>query len=681
VWSHMQTLLTGDPTPNAYFGNGVSIQGGWIAVGGYFLDKMQGQVYLYRLVEDVWVQHSVLDCVDGFGSFGYSVSLGGAGPEDPPGSILTLAVGNIVDADYVGGCLVYRLVEGEGEGDVEWQLLQGLTPVQRDNEEQPMYVGWSVSTDGASIAVGSLWTHGYVVVWDYDTEGGVYTETLTLSGVDIPTMGDGNTVSVSNGVLAIGTYTAGEVYVYTKQEQGEGDDATVVWNKVQTLSDTDGFGVSVAISGNTLVVGSYNHENPSQSLGVVKAFTQLEDSTFTSQWSGQSGLEGTRMGMAVAVSGTLYQDLAVIAGGQYYNENTGMVTVFGTSSLVFEALAGEGIVRVSTNDYPADAMFNLYHNESVHVLGPVSSPSATGRSQEWVSMAEWVLPDEMVAVTIETPVFLMVGVPASLTVPHTLPHGTSTRITAVRLAGSDYPLGTDLWVGVGDPTYSDSDSDCVSGHAVVALSDEYLVAVLDTPIDIGGEFQPGSAGALLPLPVYVSTDAEGVDIVEIGMGWVEGQVDILPVSEVVSGSTHPSDALLVTSGSTEYAVCQGVSLSLYDAQGESVFCGQEGVSVSTLPVETHFTYPADPDATHCTLNVCLDSTAPEVINVYYQGQSVLAIPVKGGTPRSNPHYILWVSVLCIITALIGLVIWRCVRKRAPSVSSTPLLDQDMDTIA
>jgi hypothetical protein len=176
--------------------------------------------------------------------------------------------------------------------------------------------GTSVAISGDIIVVGAANTSNFKK--QVSSPGAVYvyvrpangwqnmTETLKLTASD-GMDGDafGNSVSISGTTIAVGAFFvnnfSGRVYVFTCSRQGCTQAAEL------TASDSDGIldylGCSVAINGNTVVAGSYGHNNFEGSAYVyVEPAGGWADMTETAELS-SSSTGSDNFGFAVATSG------------------------------------------------------------------------------------------------------------------------------------------------------------------------------------------------------------------------------------------------------------------------------------------------------------------------------------------------------------------------------------------
>ncbi len=187
----------------------------------------------------------------------------------------------------------------------------------------------SLSSDGATVVAGERWSDS-ALVYAHTEAGWRLQGRLTPQVKEEHTCGlihdvDGDTIAISEYVPSTGPGTVGRVWIYRRSE---GD-----WTLEQKLAPSGsayrGFGASVAISGDTLLVGAPETTvGDSIFAGVVYAYTRSG-----TRWTQRAKLrcdetnEGGTFGDALALQGST----AVVAASQMDwggNNNAGQVFVF-----------------------------------------------------------------------------------------------------------------------------------------------------------------------------------------------------------------------------------------------------------------------------------------------------------------------------------------------------------------
>jgi len=145
--------------------------------------------------------------------------------------------------------------------------------------------GYSVAIDGDTMVVGTLndhddrgavhvftrtngvWTHGQELTGAYPAEGDRLGESVAI---------DGDTIVAGAPYAAGDTATEGEAHVFVR------DPVSGVWSHYQELTDEDAeagddFGFSVAIDGDTIVVGAPLDDGPDHDCGAAHVFRRNPD--------------------------------------------------------------------------------------------------------------------------------------------------------------------------------------------------------------------------------------------------------------------------------------------------------------------------------------------------------------------------------------------------------------------
>jgi len=276
-WANMQQtaeLTASDSQAGNAFGFAVSISGNTIVVGAHGISSSSGAVYVFVQPKGGWKgslhETAKLTASDAVGQqvLGRSVSISGntvvaGSPQDPP----TDGVSKYQGAAYV-------FVEPTTGG---WVNMTQTAKLTSSDGVRLAEFGYSVGIDGDTVVVGQpsplpgvqATTAGAAYVFVRPTSGwmGNLTETAKLTashGVD----GDrlGNFVAVSGNTIVAGAplattvgsaFQQGAAYVFVEPTTG----GWVNMTQTAQLTSNDGttkgyFGRSVAISGDTVVVGA-----------------------------------------------------------------------------------------------------------------------------------------------------------------------------------------------------------------------------------------------------------------------------------------------------------------------------------------------------------------------------------------------------------------------------------------
>ncbi len=258
AWSQQQKLTADDAAASDEFGYSVSISGETVIVGSRLDDVgsmvNSGSAYIFNRSGSVWSQQRKLTAHDAaaFDLFGFSVSISGE----------TVVVGSYLDdgasTTDSGSAYIFN------RSGTSWSQLQKLSAGDAASDDQ---FGYSVSISGETLVVGSLLDDvGSTVnsgsAYIFTRSGTVWSQQQRLSAGDAA-QSDlfGHSVSISGETAVVGslfgdvasTADSGSAYIFTRNG--------TAWSQQQKLSadgaaSKDQFGVSVSISGETVVVGS-----------------------------------------------------------------------------------------------------------------------------------------------------------------------------------------------------------------------------------------------------------------------------------------------------------------------------------------------------------------------------------------------------------------------------------------
>jgi len=148
----------------------------------------------------------------------------------------------------------------------------------------------------------------------------------------------GISIAISGDTVVVGAFDAniepyGTVYVYVKPDGGWANMTEVA--KLTSSDNGDGFGTSVAISGNTVVVGAANTSNflaPAATPGAAYVFVRpnngWHDMTETAKLTASDGQAGDAFGDSVGISGDTIAVGAFFAPDQSGNSFAGKAYAF-----------------------------------------------------------------------------------------------------------------------------------------------------------------------------------------------------------------------------------------------------------------------------------------------------------------------------------------------------------------
>jgi hypothetical protein len=239
------------------FGLSVALSGDYIAVGApydpYYNDQQTGAVYLFRRQGRRWIEHVKLT-VPGemWNKFGHSVAL--------DGDVLAAGAPYLIDGHVgeggPGAVYIYRRDDRdtpEDPTDDLWLQEAVLTSPQGYVDRS---FGWLVAMSHGLLATGHFWADTVELFRWKPSEPETWQHEATFTAPELG-RGFGSAMDVNGDRVVVGAYynteAPGSAYVFAKQETG--------WIKEDVLSPTDhttpdGFGFSVSLSGNHIVVGT-----------------------------------------------------------------------------------------------------------------------------------------------------------------------------------------------------------------------------------------------------------------------------------------------------------------------------------------------------------------------------------------------------------------------------------------
>ena len=282
-----------------------------------------------------------------------------------------------------------------------------LTVTGAPSTESPLggELGWSVAISGSTIVAGAPYDGS---AYPYDgvayvfsepgsgwsgpqTQAAELTEHAPLANEDE----FGWSVGISGSTIVVGApayagasrQAQGAAFVFTGPWSGDQTETAQLLARDPTSNDL--FGTSVAVSGNTVVAGAYNHEvgsNPGQ--GAVYVFAMPTSgpwvsTTQTAELTASDGQAGDELGWSVAISGN-----TIVTGARARqigsNHGQGAAYVFTkpsggwrtTSADTAQLTAGDGVTEDSLGDSVAVSGTTIVAGAPPH--GADSSKAETG---------------------------------------------------------------------------------------------------------------------------------------------------------------------------------------------------------------------------------------------------------------------------------------------------------------
>ncbi|HPF41595.1 MAG TPA: FG-GAP repeat protein [Phycisphaerae bacterium] len=273
-WTHEDKLVASNAAFNDHFGAAVAIDGNDAIVGAWgnnALGARAGAAYVFRATGSQWNQTEILFASDGqgFAQFGECVAMAGN----------TAVIGGpyaLTSPTSYGKAYVFRRILNDWEE---------VTILPREDPENPNRFGTSVAIDGDAIVVGAPLDafngpdSGAAYV--FRESGGAWSQEIKLWAND-GQFDDafGQSVAVSGDTIVIGApgdddngVDSGSAYVFRKV-----GGVWSQWAKLNTFEGQAGdeFGRSVAIEGNAVVIGAPRAIVNNTDRGAVYVFRESE---------------------------------------------------------------------------------------------------------------------------------------------------------------------------------------------------------------------------------------------------------------------------------------------------------------------------------------------------------------------------------------------------------------------
>ncbi|HOR97207.1 MAG TPA: FG-GAP repeat protein [Kiritimatiellia bacterium] len=311
--------VTGDGAAEDCFGYSVAISGDTALVGAYQDDDKganSGSAYVFTRDGTTWSRQAKLTADDGtaLDYFGYSVALAGD----------TALVGAYQDddkGDNSGSAYVFT------RSGTTWTRQAKLTANDGSDSD---WFGYSVAISGDTALVGAYGDDDKVSnsgsAYVFTRSGSVWTQQAKLTAAD-GAAGDcfGYSVALSGDTALVGAYqdddkgsNSGSAYVFTR-------DGTT-WSQQAKLIADDGevgdwFGTSVALHGDTALVGAYRDDDDGNDSGSAYVFTRSDTNWIQqAKLTANDGAEMDYFGYSVALAG----DTALV--GAYADDDKGSIS-------------------------------------------------------------------------------------------------------------------------------------------------------------------------------------------------------------------------------------------------------------------------------------------------------------------------------------------------------------------
>lgn len=354
VWTQQQKLTASDAATGDNFGFSVSVSGDTVIVGAIRANNSGGQdagaAYIFTRSGGVWTQQQRIQASDGALNdlFGYSVSVSGS----------TAVISSVADDNGGDGAGSAYIFTHSGSVWTEQQRLQASDAAAGDN------FGHSVSLSSDTVIISawqddhSGWNaagSAYIFI----RSSGVWMQQQKLTASDAaPNDFFGVSVSLSGDTTIIGTHTnsggtdTGAAYVFTR--------SSGVWTQQQRIqasdiAEGDSFGHCVSVSGDTAVVSALLDDDGGVDAGSAYVFTR-SGGVWTQQQKFQASdaAAGDSFGISVSLSG----DTVIV--GAYQDDNSGGVDAGAAYVFVLNTTSAAPVVNAGPDQSTTeDSTFNL----------------------------------------------------------------------------------------------------------------------------------------------------------------------------------------------------------------------------------------------------------------------------------------------------------------------------------
>jgi len=313
AWTQTAKLTASDAAAGDLFGGSVAISGNTVIVGSSGDNSNSGSAYIFEKPGTGWVdanEDAKLTASDAAKSdqFGFSVVISGD----------TAIVGAIGDDGVVGDSGTAYIFEKPGTGWVNAN--EDAKIIASDGAKDDQF-GRSVAISGNTAIVGAIFADevgsnsGSAYIFDFD--GNDWTQTAKITASDAAAGdGFGGSIAISDNTVIVGSSgdnsNSGSAYIF----DFDGNDwtQTAKINASDAAAD-DGFGGSIAISDNTVIVGSSDDDDGGSFSGSAYIFDfDGNDWTQTAKITASDAAADDRFGWSVAISGNTAIAGAILGG-------------------------------------------------------------------------------------------------------------------------------------------------------------------------------------------------------------------------------------------------------------------------------------------------------------------------------------------------------------------------------
>jgi hypothetical protein len=327
LWTETSKLVASVGASEDLFGQSVAISGDHLIVGAPQLKfgPVLGAAYVYERTGGQWIEQPKVQASDGNpvplgnSNFGYAVSISG--------DYAIVGASDDSNPGAPGSAYIYERTGGQW---LEQPKLIG------DAGGNNAVFGLSVAVDGTYAIVGAPLEDTFSVnncgaAYIYERSGvGTWVEVIKFFASDLDDDDQfGTSVAISGDTALVGAWlddgpivNQGSVYVLER-------DALGMWSEVQKLvasdASTDNFGYSVAISADRAVIGAWHDDDQGTDSGAAYVFERNAAGTWIEQakLTASDGESGDNFGLSVAIDGNI-----AVVGSPFTGFNRGSAYIY-----------------------------------------------------------------------------------------------------------------------------------------------------------------------------------------------------------------------------------------------------------------------------------------------------------------------------------------------------------------
>ncbi len=333
LWTAKYQLRTGDNAgvvKDDGFGSSVAFDGSTIVVGAPFDDSKKGAAYLFVQPASGWNNPDGTGLVDL--TVPVKLTASNAAEEDEFGHSLAVDGDTVVvgaNSDYIDPNDTSNNLADSGAAYVftkpgnAWVSTTTAATLTASGPAAGDYFGSSVAVDGNTIVVGASGDDGASEVEDFmgsafvfiKPTGGGWVSTSTAAKLTAETRGNddyfGHSVAIDGDTIVVGAdgqdSDTGSAFVFTKPNGDWADNTEAAKLTASDGAEDDEFGYSVAVDEDTVVVGAYADDAVDTDSGSAYIFVRpgagWADGTETAKLTPSDGRQNHKFGSSVAIDG------------------------------------------------------------------------------------------------------------------------------------------------------------------------------------------------------------------------------------------------------------------------------------------------------------------------------------------------------------------------------------------